>query len=210
MKAGMIFASKRTWRSRLDVEYLDGTSSGKAPSRQQHADGPQKTRPLRQFADYASTETLGQVLAGGFLHHMILINEDGSRIAPSQLTNAESKSRISEAWFEHVRKYPTSSQDPVIQHRLVFSMSRDARQIRRSQHQSRSRVAVCEAEDQRESSTNGFHAADSIGYPCGICHDTDNLHVHVALCSRSARGPYVGCSTSRKPASCHTNARNRF
>jgi hypothetical protein len=31
-------------------------------------------------------ETLGQVHAGGFLHHLILVNEDGSRVAPSQLT----------------------------------------------------------------------------------------------------------------------------
>ena len=123
MKAGMIFARKTTWRSRLDLEYLDETSARKASSRQQHNDGPK--RPLRQFADYASKETLGQVHAGGFLHHLILINEDGSRTAPSQMTNEERKRRISEAWFEHIRKYPTSSQNPVIQHRLVFSMSRE-------------------------------------------------------------------------------------
>jgi hypothetical protein len=29
MKAGMIFARKTTWRSRLDLEYLDETSSRK-------------------------------------------------------------------------------------------------------------------------------------------------------------------------------------
>ena len=121
----MIFARKTTWRSRLDLEYLDETSSRKVSARQQHDDGPKRTRPLRQFADYASKETLGQVHAGGFLHHVILSNEDGSRTAPSQLTNAERKRRISEAWFEHIRKYPTSSQNPVIQHRLVFSMSRE-------------------------------------------------------------------------------------
>ena len=34
---------------------------------------------LKQFADYASKETLGQVHAGGFLHHLILLNEDGTR-----------------------------------------------------------------------------------------------------------------------------------
>ena len=42
-----------------------------------------------------------------------------------------------------------------------------------------------------------FHPADSIGYAYGIHHDTDNLHVHVALCPRTARGAYVGCSMSR-------------
>jgi hypothetical protein len=125
MKAGMIFARKTTWRSRLDLEYLDETSTRKVSARQQHDDGSKRTKPLRQFVDYASKETLGQVHAGGFLHHLILINEDGSRTAPSQLTNDERKRRISEAWFEHIRKYPTSSQNPVIQHRLVFSMSRE-------------------------------------------------------------------------------------
>ena len=56
---------------------------------------------------------------------MILINEDGSRTSPSQLTNDERQRRISEAWFEHIRKFPTSSKNPVVQHRLVFSMSRE-------------------------------------------------------------------------------------
>ena len=48
-----------------------------------------------------------------------------------------------------------------------------------------------------------FHPGDSIGYAYGIHHDTDNLHVHVALCPRTARGAYVGCSTARNPASGH-------
>jgi hypothetical protein len=78
MKAGMIFARKTTWRSRLDLEYLDETSTRKVSARQQHEDGPKRGSPLRQFADYASKETLGQVHAGGFLHHLILINEDGT------------------------------------------------------------------------------------------------------------------------------------
>ena len=78
IKAGMIFARKTTWRSRLDLEDLDETSSRKFSARQQHNDGPERTRPLRQFANYASKETLGQVHAGGFLHHMILINKDGA------------------------------------------------------------------------------------------------------------------------------------
>jgi hypothetical protein len=72
MKAGMIFARKTTWRSRLDLEYLDETSSRKVSSRQQQDDGQKRIRPLPQFADYASKESLGQVHAGGFLHHLIL------------------------------------------------------------------------------------------------------------------------------------------
>ena len=199
----MIFARKTTWRSRLDLEYLDETSSRKVSARQQQDDGPKRTRPLRQFADYASKETLGQVHAGGFLHHLILINEDGSRTAPSQLTNDERKRRISEAWFEHIRKYPTSSKNPVIQHRLVFSMSRELHDKLVEAGINPDRVLQSTTKKIMGKFNERFHPADSIGYAYGIHHDTDNLHIHVALCPRTARGAYVGCSTARNPASGH-------
>ena len=48
-----------------------------------------------------------------------------------------------------------------------------------------------------------FHPADSMGYAYGIHHDTDNLHIHVVLCPRTAKGAYVGCSMARTPASGH-------
>jgi hypothetical protein len=204
MKAGMIFARKTTWRSRLDLEYLDETSGRKSSARQQH-DGPQRAGPLRQFADYASKETLGQVHAGGFLHYMILINEDGSRTAPSQLTSTERKRRISEAWFEHIRKYPTASKNPVIQHRLVFSMSRDMHDRLIDAGINPDHVLQSTTRKIMGKFNERFHPADSIGYAYGIHHDTDNLHVHVALCPRTARGAYVGCSTTRNPASGHRN-----
>jgi hypothetical protein len=203
MKAGMIFARKTTWRSRLDLEYLDETSGRKASARQQQDDGSKRTRPLRQFADYASKETLGKVHAGGFLHHMILINEDGSGTAPSQLTNVERKRRISEAWFEHIRKYPTSSENPVIQHRLVFSMSREMHDALVEAGINPDRVLQFMTKKVTGKFNERFHPADSIGYAYGIHHDTDNLHVHVALCPRTAKGAYVGCSTARNPASGH-------
>jgi hypothetical protein len=203
MKAGMIFARKTTWRSRLDLEYLDETSSRKGSARQQQDDGPKRTRPLRQFADYASKETLGQVHAGGFLHHLILINEDGSRTAPSQLTNDERKRRISEAGFEHIRKFPTSSQNPVIQHRLVFSMLREMHDKLVEAGINPDRVLQSTTQKIMGKFNERFHPADSIGFAYGIHHDTDNLHIHVALCPRTARGAYVGCSTARNPASGH-------
>jgi hypothetical protein len=203
MKAGMIFARKTTWRSRLDLEYLDETSSRKVSARQQHDDGPKRTSPLRQFADYASKETLGQVHAGGFLHHLILINQDGSRTAPSQLTNDERKRRISEAWFEHIRKYPTSTKNPVIQHRLVFSMSREMHDRLVDAGINPDRVLQSATKRIMGKFNERFHPADSIGYAYGIHHDTDNLHIHVALCPRTARGAYVGCSTARNPVSGH-------
>jgi hypothetical protein len=212
MKAGMIFARKTTWRSRLDLEYLDESSARKASSRQQHNDGPK--RPLGQFADYASKETLGQVHAGGFLHHLILINEDGNRSAPSQMTNEERKRRISEAWFEHVRKYPTSSKNPVIQHRLVFSMSREMHDKLVDAGITPDRVLQSATKKIMGKFNERFHPADSIGYAYGIHHDTDNLHIHLALCPRTALGAYVGCSTARNSASGHKDQmkflRSRF
>ena len=41
-----------------------------------------------------------------------------------------------------------------------------------------------------------FRAADSIRYVYEIHQDTDSLHVHVALCPRTTRGQYIGCSTA--------------
>jgi hypothetical protein len=55
-------------------------------------------KKLKHFTDYASKETLGQVHAGGFLHHRIRMNPDGTSTAPSQLSNAERKHHITETW----------------------------------------------------------------------------------------------------------------
>jgi len=201
----MIFARKTTWRSRLNLEYLDETSNRKISAREQHDDSPKKShaRPLKQFADYASKETLGQVYAGGFLHNLILLNEDGTRTAPSQLSNDERKRRISEAWFEHIRKFPTSSQNPVIQHRLVFSMSCQLHDELVAAGINPDGVLQSTLKKVMGKFSERFHPADSIGYAYGLHHDTDNLHVHVALCPRTARGAYVGCSMARTPASGH-------
>src|SRR6476619_3103357 len=117
----MLFARKATRRSRLDLEYLDENSERKVSQRERIEPDVKKSaigRNLRQFADYASKESIGQVHAGGFLHHMILANENGTRVAPSEFSNEERKKRISKAWFQQIRKFPTSSTNPVIQHRI--------------------------------------------------------------------------------------------
>ena len=68
-------------------------------------------RKLKNFTDYASKESLGQVHAGGFLHNHIRRNSDGSSTAPAQLSNAERKHRITEAW-QHLISRPV---DPGMQ-----------------------------------------------------------------------------------------------
>jgi hypothetical protein len=210
MKHGIIFARKSTWRSRLDLEYLDETSNRKVSARQRHEDGSQDShvRPLVQFADYASKETLGQVHAGGFLHDLIRVNADGTSTAPSKLTNDERKKRISESWCRHLRKFPTFSENPVIQHRLIFSMSGELHHKLVASGINPDRVVHSTMKKAMAKFAERFHPNDAVGYAYGLHHDTDNLHVHVALCPRTARDTYVGCSTARTPASGHKDQMN--
>jgi hypothetical protein len=203
MKNGQIFAHKSTARGRLDLEYLDETSSRKASLRNRANMDPQIGKKLKQFTDYASKESLGQVHAGGFLHHQIRFNIDGTSTAPGQLANPERKRRITEAWQLHLDKFPSQAKQPVIAHRLIFSMSR-------AQHDAL--VAAGINPDQVMHSTlkkimrrfgEKFHSGDIIGYAYGLHHDTAHLHAHIALCPRTQNGNYVGCSTSRFSQSRH-------
>jgi hypothetical protein len=203
MKNGMILAKKKTWRSRLDLEYLDETSERKIEQRERLSPKSAIGQKLKQFGDYASKESLGQVHAGGFLHHLIVESPDGSRTAPSQMTNVERKKRISEAWFAHFRKFPSSAKEPVIQHRLVFSMSKELHDKLISSGINPDRVLQSTLKKVMTQFADRFHPADAIGYAYGLHHDTDNLHIHVALCPRTQRGAYVGCSTTRSHTSGH-------
>ena len=192
MKNGIILAKKSTWTSRLDLDYLDEKSELKQ-EQQENLVG----QKLRQFTDYASKETVGQVHAGGFFHFKVGQNPDGTFTSPSMLSNEERKKRISQVWHEHLKNNP--SKGSVIQHRLVFSMSQPMHDsLVKNQinpdailHQSMKKVMRQFQEK--------FHKGDSIGYAYGFHHDTSHLHVHVALCSRTQNGSYVGCSTSRNP-----------
>jgi hypothetical protein len=205
MKNGQIFARKSTNRGILDIEYLDEKSHLKEYFRRRAAENSEVGKKLKAFADYASKEAIGQVHVGGFLHHMVRINPDGTSTSPPTLTNEERKRRIVESWMDHLRAHnsPDRKKKKVIQHRLVFSMSTE-------QHDAL--VATGINPDQVLHSTmkkimakfnDKFHHRDSIGYAYGIHHDTDNLHVHVALCPRTKNGKYVGCSTSRSKNSKH-------
>jgi len=203
MKNGIIFAHKSTWRSRLDLEYLDETSRRKISSRETLNVKSEIGRKLKQFGEYASKETLGQVHAGGFFHDLIRVNADGSSTVPSKLTNDERKRRISESWCHHLRKFPTSSQNPVIQHRLVFSMSGELHDKLVASGINPDCVLHSTMKKAMAKFAERFHPDDAVGYAYGLHHDTDNLHVHVALCPRTAKGAYVGCSTSRTNSSGH-------
>ena len=203
MKNGQIFARKSTARGGLDLEYLDETSHRKVSLRERADMDQQIGKKLKHFTDYASKETLGQVHAGGFLHHRIRINPDGTSTAPSQLSNAECKQRITETWQKHLAKFPSTAKRPVIAHRLVFSMSKEQHDALTDAGINPDQVLQSTMKKVMRRFNERFHPNDSIGYAYGIHHDTANLHVHVAICPRTENGSYVGCSTSRSTQSRH-------
>ena len=203
MKNGQIFAHKSTARGGLDLEYLDETSRRKVSLRERADMDQQIGKKLKHFTDYASKETLGQVHAGGFLHHSIRINPDGTSTAPSQLSNAERKHRITEAWRKHLAKFPSTAKRPVIAHRLVFSMSKEQHDALTDAGINPDQVLHSTMKKVMRRFNERFHPNDSIGYAYGLHHDTANLHVHVAICPRTENGSYVGCSTSRSSRSKH-------
>ena len=203
MKNGQIFAHKSTARGRLDLEYLDERSNRKVSLRERASMEQQIGRKLKHFADYASKESIGQVHAGGLLHHRIRINPDGTSIAPGQLPNDERKRRITEAWLQHLGKFSSTAKRPVIAHRLVFSMSIVQHDALVSAGINPDQVLHSTMKKIMRKFAEKFHPGDAIGFAYGLHHDTAHPHVHVALCPRTAKGNYVGCSTSRFSQSKH-------
>ena len=185
------------------MDYLDETSRRKVSLRERADMDQQIGRKLKHFTDSASKETLGQVHAGGFLHHSIRINPDGTSTAPSQLSNAERKHRITETWQKHLARFPSTARRPVIAHRLVFSMSKEQHDALTDAGINPDQVLHSTMKKVMRRFNERFHPNDSIGYAYGLHHDTANLHVHVAICPRTENGSYVGCSTSRSSQSRH-------
>lgn len=203
MKNGQIFAHKTTARGRLDLEYLDETSSRKVSLRERKELQEQIGKKLKGFTDYASKESIGQVHAGGFFHHEIRRNPDGSNTAPSKLSNVERKRRITETWQHHLDKFPTQAKRPVIAHRLIFSMSKEQHDALVAAGINPDHVLHSSLKKVMRRFAEKFHPGDSIGFAYGLHHDTAHLHAHLALCPRTASGHYVGCSTSRTKGSPH-------
>jgi hypothetical protein len=141
-------------------------------------------KKLKHFTDYASKETLGRVHAGGFLHHSVRIIQDGTSTAPSQLSNAERKRRITETWRKHLAKFPSTAKRPVIAHRLVFSMSKEQHDALTDAGINPDQVLHSTMKKVMRRFNEKYHPNDSIGYAYGIHHDTAHLHVHVAISGR--------------------------
>jgi hypothetical protein len=198
MKNGIILSQcKSTWTSRLDLEYLDETSAVKQEQAKKR--GNQIGKKLQQFADYASKELVGQVHAAGYFHDLVAENPDGSFASPVRLSNEERKKRLTREWAKVLRQ-PVSGQGgrkDVIQHRMVFSMSKELHDACLKSGVSPERVLHKSMKTMMRKFQEKFHPADRIGYAYGFHHDTDHLHVHVALCPRTESGQYVGVSTPK-------------
>ena len=198
MKNAVILAKKSTWTSRLDIDYLDENSELKQknkPEKEKFTTG----QKLKQFSDYASKETIGQVYPGGFLHFKVGQNNDGTFIAPAALPNEERKRRITQTWHEHLKKNASKAKKQVIQHRLIFSMSKPMHDALVAKNLNPDTILHQSMKQVMRKFQEKFHKGDSIGYSYGFHHDTKHLHLHVALCPRTLSGKYVGCSTSRNP-----------
>ncbi len=209
MKNGLMPVKKSTWRSSLDLEYLDETSQVKQEQMEKFQ--RQIGKKLRQFNDYASKENMGEVHVAGFLHDAVASNPDGTSTYPGKLDNDERKRRITAAWMKKLQQsvYGRGARKDVIQHRLVFSMSTELHDKcvksgvnpDKVLHQSMKRVMG--------KFKDNFHPNDRIAYAYGFHHDTDNPHVHVALCPRTAKNNYVGYSKP-KYSSKISGHRNQF
>jgi hypothetical protein len=191
MKNGMIIVKKKTWSSKVEIDYLDETS----PKKQQQLREKNMTavgEKLRQFNEYADKDNLGRVYVGGFFYKAVARNPDGTFTAPTNLSKDETKRRLLKIWRQHLK--PNGAPRGVVQHRFVISMSKEQYDLLikyglNPEAFLHDRVRLVMKEFREE-----FHAGDSIGYAYGLHHDTDNLHAHIAVCPRSERQEYIGLS----------------
>ena len=86
-------------------------------------------RKLKHFTDYASKSNARTGPRRRIPASQCRMNPDGTSTAPSQLSNAERKHRITEAWQKHLAKFSSTAKRPVIAHRLVFSMSKEQHDV---------------------------------------------------------------------------------
>jgi hypothetical protein len=96
-----------------------------------------------------------------------------------------------------LEKFPSQAKRPVIAHRLIFSMSREQHDPLVAAGINPDQVLQSSLKKVMRKFAEKFHPGDAIGFAYGLHHDTEHLHAHIALCPRTAKGRYVGCSTSR-------------
>lgn len=191
-------AGEKVLIERLNIDYLDETSDKKRRNA--------KSRSFDSSVDYLTKEDLGQVHAGGFLFYRLVEMRSPDEPGPVGLPNDIRKDRIKRAMIDHIRKFERPG--GVVGHKFIISMSKDMRDALIQKGMNPDQVLQRTLKNTMNKFREKFHYADSVGYAYGIHHDTDNLHVHVFLLSRTEKGKRVGLSDQlhlKKVKSRHKN-----
>ncbi|MES2309319.1 MAG: hypothetical protein V4507_10725 [Verrucomicrobiota bacterium] len=197
MKYGILVHKLKAWKTAFDPDYLDETSELKkyADQVREQKQGIKKPKVVLDALDYIDKEKLGKVYAAGFIRDMASVNPDKSRSHFESLDNDERKSRISKAWRKHAAKF---SKLKKTHHRLVFSMSKEFHAKLVEKGINPEIVLQSVMKRSLQNFTDKYHSGDSLGYCYGIHHDTDNLHMHVMVHTRTRDGKQTSFSQQLK------------
>ena len=206
MKTGMIFARKTTWRSRVDLEYLDETSSRKVSARPQHDDSPKRTQTaaaIRRLRLEGNSRpgSRGRIPAPPDPHRRG--RQPHGAVATYQRRSQEAHFRgVVRAHQEIFNLFAKSR--PSVSPRFL-DVARAARQAGRSRNQSRPRVAVRDeehhAEVQRAVSSGG-----PTGFPTGFT-TTRTIFTSMSLFARARREEPMW--DAARPGILHRDTRTR-
>lgn len=193
-------ASQRSKLSNLNLDYLDETT------KKQQKQSTSNEITLDSAVEYLTKEDRGQVHGGGFLHDRLLKMRQDGEPGPVLLDNAIRKQRIRKICQEHLQEH--SPPHNIIAHKCVISMSDELHDGLVKQGIRPDAVLQSSIKNTMGKFQTKFHPGDRIGYAYGIHHDTDNLHAHVFLLSRTEDGERVGLSEqlqNRESSSRHKN-----
>jgi len=200
---------------KFEVDYLDETSESKRAylgnekvwvhkrgsdgevywrsAKNVGGDNKEPIRDMMHSLDYLSKEDAGQVHIKGFLRE-IISDQEGRAI--ETLDNESRKKLINKAWLDQLRamgiRYKTTA------HKLVISMDRKVSDELLANGLHPDKVLFSVMERTLKNFQKKFHEGAQLSYAYGFHHDTDNLHVHIALFPIDSQGKYVGMSNQLK------------
>lgn len=198
LDCGLIFKKTSTCYKNPDIEYLDETSDYKLhikSKREGIAIEVLKAQngQVQKSISYLTKEEHGKVYAGGFLRDALLQKK---ALAPEKWNNTHRKKAITSAIFKHVRKYGAFR--GTMGHKLVFSVSKELEEKVNEAGLNLDRVLAKEVKKVMFEFQKKFYPGEKLGYAWGIHHDTDNRHIHIYLCNRTASGKNVAMSCALK------------
>lgn len=198
LDCGLIFKKTSTCYKNPDIEYLDETSEYKLRIKSKLEGVPleelkaQNTQ-VQKSISYLTKEDHGKVYAGGFLRDALL---EKKALAPEKWNNTYRKKAITAAIYKHVTRHGTFR--GTMGHKLVFSVSKELEEKVQEAGLNLDRILSKEVKKVMFEFQKKFYPGEKIGYAWGIHHDTDNRHIHIFLCNRTASGKNVAMSCALK------------